>query len=587
MHFGKALKNIREKLGISIEQFSCDFDISLSTLDDWEKNADIPSEVIRIQIIEYYSQKGVSVELPPKALKKRNTRHDTVINAGLAGAQTEVVQRFGSAAKEHLVAYVGVDNETGEKFAKGLAKISTSKVNSDYRDTNVKQQAGFSAEVKTVARENAEKIIAGDKKAKTTRTDDMSKQSDGKGNTIGGKNEQLYDIAEVDKNGIYVEGTARQLKFVGGTPEECTKKLLESKFDKYRDANVAIEVPSDFYDSVKKRLDEKAKEIKRQIENAEKNGNSDLTVRKKTELERIENTSRNLEKGKVSSKEAIEARLHPKLSTAKDVIEISHQAGCEAAKNGAIIGGGISFIRNSVSVIKGDKEAGEAALEVVVDTTTAAGLSYATVFVGSALKGSMQNASTEYVRCLSKTNLPATIVTVAFEASKSLSRYAKGEIDGTECLTELGENGTGMLASAAGATVGQILIPIPVVGGLVGGMVGYAMASAYYNSLVNALNDAKVAHEERLYIEAECREAIIEIRNYRLDIELVINNYLREYTLAFDEAFHYMSQAYNTNDVDGFIGGANKVIRQLAGEPLFDTKEQFDVIMIGSSPIEI
>ncbi|NLB80780.1 MAG: hypothetical protein GX800_04030 [Clostridiaceae bacterium] len=45
-----------------------------------------------------------------------------------------------------------------------MEKIASSKVNPDYRDTNVKQQAGFSAEVKTVARENAEKIIAGDKK---------------------------------------------------------------------------------------------------------------------------------------------------------------------------------------------------------------------------------------------------------------------------------------------------------------------------------------------------------------------------------------------------------------------------------------
>ena len=329
---------------------------------------------VKNYLIEFPSEgirKGVSAELPSKALKKRNSCHDIAINAGLAGVQTEVVQRFGSATKEHLVAYIGVDNETGEKFARGLEKIASSKVNPDYRDTNVKQQAGFSAEVKTVARENAEKIIAGDKKSKITRTDDMAKQSDGKGNTIGGKNEQLYDIAEVDKNGIYVEGTARQLKFVGGTPEECTKKLLESKFDKYRDADVAIEVPSDFYDSVKKKLDEKAEEINKRIENAEKNGNSDLVVQKKTELKKVENTSRNLEKGKVSSKEAIEARLHPKLSSAKDVIEISHQAGCEAAKNGAIIGGGISFIRNSVSVIKGDKEAGEAALDVVGDTTKA------------------------------------------------------------------------------------------------------------------------------------------------------------------------------------------------------------------------
>lgn len=346
MHFGKALKKIRKQLDISEEEFSRDLDINLSTLEEWERNADSPSEFIKKRIIEYYLRRGVSVELPSKAGEKYNLRYYTEINAGLAGAQIEVVKRYGSAAKEHFVAYVGADNETGEKLAKGLKKIARSKVNPDYHNVNIKQQAGFSAEVKTVARINAEKIIAGDENTKTTRTDDMEKQSDGKGNTIGGKNEQLYDVAEVDKNGIYVEGTARQLKFVGGTPEECTKKILGSKFDKYRDADVAIEVPSDFYDPVKGGLDKKAEEIKRQIRTAEKKGNSALAIRKKAELEKIEKTSRKLEKGKVSNKEAIEARLHPKLSTAKDVLEISHQAGCEAAKSGAVIGGGMSFIRN-------------------------------------------------------------------------------------------------------------------------------------------------------------------------------------------------------------------------------------------------
>lgn len=51
----------------------------------------------------------------------------------------------------------------------------------------------------------------------------MTKQSDGRGHTIGGKNEQLYDIAEVDANGIYVEGTGRQLKYVGGNAKSAVR----------------------------------------------------------------------------------------------------------------------------------------------------------------------------------------------------------------------------------------------------------------------------------------------------------------------------------------------------------------------------
>ena len=63
--------------------------------------------------------------------EKEEEKKRSVINAGLAGAQTEVVQRFGSAVGEHVVAYKGYDPETGQKYAKGLKDIANSKVNPD------------------------------------------------------------------------------------------------------------------------------------------------------------------------------------------------------------------------------------------------------------------------------------------------------------------------------------------------------------------------------------------------------------------------------------------------------------------------
>lgn len=188
---------------------------------------------------------------------------------------------------------------------------------------------------------------------------------------------------------------------------------------------------------------------------------------------------------------------------------------------------------------------------------------------------------------LSKTNLPSTIVVTSLEIGKALSRYARGDIDGPECLTELGEKGTGMLAASAGAAVGQVLIPIPVVGGLIGSMAGYAMSSAYYNSLVSVLNEAKIAHEERLRIEAECAASIAAIKEYQLEIELVVNNYLRENIEVFSNAFTEMELAYNTGDVDSFIGGTNSIVWQLGGVPLFETQAEFDKLMKSDIAFEL
>ena len=524
--------------------------------------------------------------------KYKKERSSTLKNVGVVGANADAVDRYGSAVKEHFVAYSGLDNETGQQLAKGLKDISEHKVNPDFYDQNIKQQAGYSAEVKTASRESAEIRIQGNRKHKITRTDDMVKQPDGKGHSIGGKNEQLYDIAEVDSNGVYIEGSGRQLKYIGGDASECAKKLLSSKFDKYRDADVPIEVPADYYDDVNAELSQKIQKLQEQIIKAEENGKSEVAEKHRQRLRKIEKTKQNLRKGKLTNTEAIEARLHPKLSTAKDVVKVAHRVGVEGAVIGAAVGGGVAFIQNAVDVMKGDKTPGEAAVNVVGSIGKAGVLGYSTSFVGSAVKGAMQNATSTYVRALSKTGLPATIVVSVLEVGKTLTRYGKGTIDGTQCLTELGEKGTGMLGSSSGAVVGASVgsvVPVAgtIIGGLIGSMAGYALSTAYYNQLARVLNDAKLAHEERLIVEAECEEAILAIKEYRLQITLAVNNYLREHMKAFCTAFSEMETSYQIGDVDGFIKGTNRIVEQLGGTPLFESKAECDMLLGSALTIEI
>ena len=67
-------------------------------------------------------------------------------DAGVVFATTETVQRGGSANAEFIKGYTGRDNETGKVFAKSLEGISKYKVNPDWSENNIKQQAGFEAE---------------------------------------------------------------------------------------------------------------------------------------------------------------------------------------------------------------------------------------------------------------------------------------------------------------------------------------------------------------------------------------------------------------------------------------------------------
>lgn len=515
--------------------------------------------------------------------EKRYKRED-LLNAGVAGAAYETVQRYGEAAKQHYVAYSGVDNETGNALAKGLKQISKEKINPDNRFQNIHQQAGFAAEIKDVARSNAESIINGDPGRKI-RTDDL-----------GRVNDPIYDTVTIDANGNIVDGSGTQMKFLGasesdpsgaGAAARALKKLQSVKFEKYLDRDVKIGVPSDQYDEIIQEANAKIESLSRQLERQRNAGNTEQIQKLQKRIEKLEKIKKNLRKSSVSSKEAVFARLHPELSTAMDVAKISHRAGVQAAEMGALIGGSVSIVKNLASVCKGETEPEEAVLNVAKDTATTAAVGYGTGFTGTTLKGAMQNSKSEYMRALSKTNVAGTVVAVSVAATKTMTRYFKGEIDGVECLETLGEQGTGMVSSAMFSVVGQAVIPIPVVGGLIGGMVGYALSSATYGVLVQALREEKLAHEQRMQIEAACREHIKMIREYRAEMESIINGYLIESMDVFRESFAGIKNALEIGDVDWFIESANTITESFGGKSSFSSMEDFNSKMIAGSTFKL
>jgi len=500
---------------------------------------------------------------------------DAAVNAGLSGAAFDVVSRYGSGIKEHMVAYGGVDNETGQVLKRGLKQISEYKVNPEFKDRNLKQQAGFAAETKEVARRRAEEAISG-KRPTTVRTDDIP----------GHVNDQLFDITcEVDANGNPVPGSSMQMKFVGATPKDAVSAMLGKDYQKYIDNNCKMLVPSDYFDGMKEELSGRIEDLKKQIEYLKEHGKADVAAQKQALLDKCEKLRDNLEKSSVSNAEAMEARTDPLLSTAKDIVRVAHRAGVEQAKMGAAIGGGVSIVRNAVAYFNGKKGGKEAVVSVAKDTAEAAAVSYATGFAGSAIKGVAQNSASEYVRTLSKTNLPAYIATTALETGKTLTKYFKGEIDGAQCLEELGEKGYGMVNSAMYAAIGQIAIPIPIVGALAGSMIGYALSSASYKILTDSLKAAKIARERRIAIEKECAESIKLLKEYRQQLEDGINKYLKEKRELFDATFLEIKSTLKIGDVDGYIAATNKVTRAFGGKPQFSNMAEFEALMASDEKV--
>lgn len=504
----------------------------------------------------------------------RDDRGQMAASGALAAIAQDSVSRYGSGVKEHIVAHGGIDNETGQHLKRSLEGISKSKVHPDFQKQNLKQQAGFASETKEVARRRAEEAIAG-KRPTTTRTDDIP----------GHVNDQLFDITgKVDAEGNPVPEVSAQMKFVGSNPKEAVNALMGKGYEKYLDSGGKMLVPSDYYDGMQEELSKRASSLERQISRLKAEGKTAQAASKQAKLEKCQKWQKTLEKSNVSNAEAMEARINPRLSTAKDMAKVAHRSGIEQAKMGAVVWGGFSLVSNFYAVCRGKKEIGKALKDVGCDTAGAAAASYAAGAGGALIKGGLQNAGKGALRALSKTNLPAYIAVGTLECGKTLYRFARGQIDGRTCLEELGQKGYGMVNTAMFAAIGQAAIPIPIVGALAGSLIGSALSTLSYNILHDSLEEAALAHEERIRIEKECQETIEMLKQVCAAMEETVRQFFANERKVFGWAFARLEEGLATSgfDADICIAAANAITRAHGGRPQFRNMAECDAWMRNS-----
>lgn len=513
------------------------------------------------------------------AKKNKKMRDRTLDNVAVAAGNSEVVSRFGSANAEWIKAYTGIDNETGRMLTKSLKGIAQGKLNPENYEANVRQQAGYSAEVAKVADDNAANIIK-KSNVRTERTDDNpGRQKMNKG--LPGGNDQISDHIETI-NGVEIQGSASQMKIVADH-EGLLKKIAQGKgggkndLSRYMD-NEHIDITGEKFDAAQKYCEDQARELRRQAEHARQHGAPDRAAQQEQEAENYDTLKEKLRKS-YTSDEARDLRLKPKIETAKKMAKISHEAGLEAAKYGAAIGGAVSLIRNIIALMQGDKELQDALCDTAVDTGKSALVGYGTGFAGSFVKSGMQQSGSGALRQLSRTSLPALVVSTTLALGASISRYAKGEIDGVEFMEEIGEKGSGMLASGMMATLGQIAIPIPVVGGVIGGMVGYAMSSLFYRSSLQAFQEAKEAERNYQIIKAQCEEARRGMLEYQNELQLLFDAHMADMKLQLSDCFASMDRAVDAGCMDEFAQAANNLGNLLGQTLQFTTMQEFDDFM--------
>ncbi|GAA6840457.1 hypothetical protein CHA185_05160 [Helicobacter pylori] len=473
-----------------------------------------------------------------------------------------------------------------------LEEISKRKVNPNYIKQNINQQAGYSAETKEQAHGNANNILAG-KRERVCQYDDLSSEKKPQVKKLfpnyatPSKNHEIVDYVSVDEKGNVIPGTLTQSKFVGRNGEECFKKLLSKPYKKYFENGAKMKIARNHYGDFQRAVNTRIKSLESQIAKQKELGDFQKADILERRLQKCKTIKAHTRPASITKKEAIEARLNPKLSATKDVASVSHQAGMNAAQTGALIGGGVSLITNIYECIANGKDPIKAIKHTAIATLKGGALSYCSAFASSSLGGLMQSSANKIIQSLGKGSAPVMIVGACVANATVLTRYFSGKIDGTELCKQLVKANTTLVSSGAMAVAGQALIPIPVVGALVGGFVGAVLSETCFNALLKAREEAKLARQRRIEIERECREIIKLLEIYQNQFKEVFEKYFHETTKFFNQSFNELERASYAGDADLAIGVNNKIQERLGQKALFDNKQEGWELIISNKDIRM
>ncbi len=504
-------------------------------------------------------------------MKKDREKNSNIVNAAIVGAVSEESALYASANKEYLAI---LDDKT---LGRTLEGISEYKVNPKYQYQNINQQAGFSAELKEQAHANAQNILM-ENKERLVQYDNLSVDQKAQirerfpDYAAPNKNHELVDHVMVDKNGNVIPGTLTQSKFVGRNGAECFEKFLSKGYEKYLKNGVKMEIPKDFFGDFQKEANIKIKSLESQIAKQKSFGDFQKAAKLEEKLQKCKTIKANTRSASITKEEAIYARNHPTLSTAKDMASHSHQAGMNAVGVGVLVSGGVSLITNTYECIANGKDPKKALKHIAIATLKGGAYSYGVAFSSSLLGSVMQNSANKIIQSFGKGSMPAMIVGACVANFTIFGRYLSGKIDEAELCKQLGRTNTTLISGGAMAFAGQALIPIPVVGALIGGFVGAALSEAFFN----ALNSKKVelARQRRIEIEKECRESIRLLEMYRNQFKEVFERYFQETARFFNESFDELERALYAGDADLAIGANNKIQEGLGQKSLFGNKQE-------------
>ena len=188
---------------------------------------------------------------------------------------------------------------------------------------------------------------------------------------------------------------------------------------------------------------------------------------------------------------------------------------------------------------------------------------------------------------LTKTDFDERLIACTMSTASLVKQYMNRQIPVEEFIEKIGngeiENITSEVLKASGVDK-QLAEKLGVnelseISAMGSATVAFTALTAAYEMVREAQEDLEVAKAHRAEIEAACSESIELIRQYRQEMETVVNEYLKDRIETFEKGFEAMDKAILENDTNGYIRGNVEIQKILGYNVQFTNQEEFDDLM--------
>lgn len=185
---------------------------------------------------------------------------------------------------------------------------------------------------------------------------------------------------------------------------------------------------------------------------------------------------------------------------------------------------------------------------------------------------------------------PSTAISSGVVACKAaIIDYLNGDITSEELLASISHTTITTSATLYSSAIGQLTLPIPVVGAFVGATVGYFISHIMHQSSLIALGDTvavSAAKQRRKVIEAMCITTIPALQKHRAELEQQLDQHFSGRREAFVMAFNRMDDALFRWEPDEFVSALEVVNQQYGMTLSYKNFKEFDAMMRSDKDFE-